>query len=72
MQLILTPAGGGQPVTLGITGSSQQGALNLAPLLSSYQPTDVLLVVRNGALAGIQVSVLLAQFAATLNDILME
>jgi len=72
MRLILTPASGGQPVVLGFASGTQQGALNLAPLLTNYEPTDVLLIVRNGTLAGIQVSVFLAQLAAASTEIEME
>jgi sulfur transfer complex TusBCD TusB component (DsrH family) len=72
MQLIVTPAGGGQPVVLGFASSTQQGALNLAQLVTSAGPNDVLLLVQNGVLVGISVASLNAVLQSLSNNITME
>jgi hypothetical protein len=72
MQLIVTPAGGGQPVVLGFGSSTQQGALNLASLVTSALSTDVLLIVRGGQLMGITLANLAPSIEALSNNIVLE
>jgi hypothetical protein len=65
MELILTPAGGGQPVVLGMPGATQQGALNLTSIVTEISAvSDTILIVRAGQLMAFAVP---AAFAIAAN-----